>query len=313
MGQSFNAIHIVEDNARRIITWQVSSILTYTGYAPPGSATSSAVWSVKRNSVIAGLPDEDWATSSSKEILKNISWDTFVSDPSVYFAVITPTYSESLVLDGLNDNANGGDVHLYDRSNQFSVGLWVKPDNLSSTYNLYSKSTNDANVYGKVLNTTAAGVCFWQMRTASTLRQHTFSETLNAGAWNFVLLTYDGSSNINGTRLYVNNMLDTVPSSGSLSGTLLVNQDSMFGRRNATFEFPGKMGHMGFWDKALSASEASQVYGGGSFIDYTALSFADDLANFYPIDSANDPLVLDAAGSNNLTLNGGVTFDTDTP
>ena len=38
----------------------------------------------------------------------------------------------SILLDGIDEYADGGDIHLYDRTNAFSIGIWVKPDNFAA-------------------------------------------------------------------------------------------------------------------------------------------------------------------------------------
>ena len=277
------------------LTETVSSVLTYYGIAPYGSATSDAVWRVGRKTVAGGIEKTEWANNGTFDQV----WDNRGS----IFTAVSFFNANSLFFDGVSDYLNGGDIFQFDIANQMALSLWIKPDNVSAQRCLFSKSTNDANAYGWGLYHTDTGAILLQVRTASTLRNHTSTATLTAGAWNHLLLTYDGSSNMDGVRLYFDSVVDTVPTSASLSGTVLYNQDVYFGRRDSSFYYSGYMDEISGWNKSLTQAEVNSVYNSGSPNDLSGLSFSGDLLNWYRMgDGDSYPLVLDNAGSDNLTM-----------
>lgn len=279
------------------LTETVSSVLTYYGIAPYGSATSDSTWRLWRKTLVGNLERIDYANGGTFDQV----WDNRTSS----FDAVAFFNNTSLLFDGVNDNLNGGDIFQFDIANQMSLSLWVKPDNLSARRCLYSKATDDANVYGWGLYHTNTGAILIQVRTASTIRNHTSTATLTAGVWNHLVLTYNGGSNMNGIRLYFDSVVDTTPASATLAGTVLYGQDALFGQRGTSFNYSGYMDEISGWSKALSQAEVDSVYNSGSPNDLSGLSFAGDLQNWYRCgDGDSYPLVLDNAGTDNLTMSG---------
>jgi len=210
-----------------------------------------------------------------------------------------------MYFDGINDNVSFGNSFLYDRTNQFSMSFWLKPDNLAAQRCFYSKTTADANVYGFNLQITTAGRVAIQMRSSGgTLAAWTgTTQAVQAGVWNHVVVTYDGGSNQNGFRAYVNAVVDSTPGSSALTGTWLTGQTALIGERQGGFHFVGNIDEASIWGKNLSAAEVSELYNSGSPQDLTEHSATAYLAHWYRLgDNDTFPTVLDHVGSVNGTM-----------
>jgi hypothetical protein len=113
-------------------------------------------------------------------------------------------------------------------------------------------------------------------------------------------MTYNGNQNMNGVRVYVNNVLDTTPGSAAVSNSILSGQDAMLGARNTGFFYSGYMDEVGIWNKALSAAEVSAIYNSGAPNDIRLLASAGNLQNYYRMgDGDSYPTILDNQGTDN--------------
>lgn len=273
----------------------VNSTLTYVGYAKNSALTSEAVWRIGQILTIGSTVTTQYADSGNFTQV----WD----DRNTLFPSATFFNSLSVNFDGVNDYLDGGDVFAYDNATAWSLSMWVRPQNVSAQRCLYSKVTNDANVFGWGLYHTATGAILLQMRASGQLPSHTSTATLSALTWTHLVMTYNGSQNINGCRLYFDSVVDTTPSSGVVTNTLLYSRPAEFGRRNSGFYFSGHMDEISVWDKALSSTEVAAIYNSGSPQDVSTLSFASNLVSHYRCgDIDAHPTILDAAGSNDLTM-----------
>jgi hypothetical protein len=235
-----------------------------------------------------------------------------------YFPPITLTNEYSTYFDGINDVASFGDAFLYDRSNQFSMSFWLKPDNLASQRCFYSKTTADAGVNGINLQVTTAGRIAIQARASGAGPIYTgTTQALAAGAWGHVVVTYTGSSDLSGFRVYVNGVVDSIPGASALSGTWLLNQTAYLGARGGSaFYWVGGIDEVSVWNKALSAAEALETYNGGSPLDLSEHSAVVNLKHWYRMgDSDTYPTLADNAGAVNGTLQNTTiaAFQGDTP
>lgn len=228
---------------------------------------------------------------------------TQVMEDATKGAATTFDNAVSTNFDGINDYINCGNTHLYDAADAFSVSFWVKPQNVAAQRALFSKTTNDTNVYGYVLYHNSSGDLFLQMRASGTLRSYTFTgSTLTASTWQMVTLTYAGASNINGARVYVNTTVGPTPSSGSLNSWLL-GQNFTIGARSTSFNFSGNMDEVTVWNKSLSSTEVTELYNNGVPLNPTEHSAASNLQSWYRLgDGDIFPIVTDNQGSADGTM-----------
>lgn len=271
--------------------YQPSSNLIYYGRAPNGSLTSDEVWQIWRAYRIGF----EWTYDNASNGATNLIWDNVTT----YFTAPAFNNVYSTLLDGSNDYVNMGNVFNYDIANQWSISGWFWQDNLSSRMNLWSKVTNDANVYGtSVAVEPTTGNFFLQVRTPSTLRSHTGSTLVVVPQqWNHFVMTYNGGSNMNGYRLYLNNSLGNIPTSASLADTLLFGQNFIFGNRNTAFPFSGYLDSWSIWSKALSAAEVSEIH--DDILSPDQHTFSGDLVSWYEFgDGDVNGTIYDNHGSN---------------
>lgn len=290
------------------ITEVVSNALIYTGYTTTIDAnTTDAVWYIKRTRIIGNTTYVNWASDGAG----TNQWALRTS----YFGDPGLLNTTSLIFDGNNDYVSFGNVFNYDNSNAWSFSGWMKLDNFAAQRTIYSKTTADANVYGWAFSITTGGIVNVLARSPGALTSTNFAIVVPVGSWFHFMFTYAGGSNVNGIRIYINGVVDTVPGSSALN-SVLASQTAMIGTRNGSFPWSGKMDEISFWDKALSAAEVAQVYDSGVPSMLSQETFAGNLDNWYPFDGDTSPTILDAIGSVNGTMTnmaGAASFSGDVP
>lgn len=273
---------------------RVSNNLWYVGYvnSPVALPTDKPFWSIQQLVVDAeGQVLVNWANNG----LYTSIWD----DRTTYFDVVQLANTKSVSFDGVNDYINFGDSFLYDRTTQFSMSFWIKPNNLSASYCIYSKVSTDAAVNGFNIQTTSAGKVFIQARAGAVGPTHTGAISLTAGVWQHILVTYSGSSNMSGFKIYVNGVLDTIPSSSALSGTWLAGYQAIIGSRAGTvFYYVGNIDEVSFWNVELTQAQVDEIYNSGSPYDLTQHSVYNQLASWFRMgDGDNYPTLADSKGA----------------
>lgn len=291
----------------------VSGILTYIGVARVSSpATSDPVWQISRIVVENGETITEYADNGNFTQI----WDD--RDTTSVFPLPPFENTKSVAFDGVNEILNGGDIHNYDIADPWTISLWVKPSDPLVEGMIFSKAGPLSAVEGYMVRLKEiTGYLYFQMRTTTVYRNHTFASSLTAGSWNHVVFTYDGSSNMNGLKLYVDGVLDSsLPPSGVLSGTLLNNQDFIIGARNSQLYFDGNIDEITVWNSEIDQAGVTELYNSGAPEDPTYHTDVANLQSWYRCgDGDTSPTVTDNQGTDDLTMTNmdSGNFETDVP
>ena len=273
---------------------------TFYGYAAPGTAENESKWFIYVDESLGTLCHRHFAQKDSVPTADFVHKWTDRED--LFDELVLPNV-RSVLFDGVNDYLEGGDIHQYDIANAFSIGMWVKPDNLAASRLLFSKATLDANVNGYMLrHNITTGELYLQMRTTLVNRNFTFDTALTAGVWQYIVFTYAGGSNINGAHVYRNGVKSTTPASGTLTGTMLQGQPFRIGQRNDSFYFSGPMDEITVWNKELSQSEVDELYNGGVYKNPLYTTMVANLKSYYNFDYDTYPVIKDTIGIADLTM-----------
>ena len=269
-------LDLIEDKTLYTKIDVVSSSLAYVGQsrsiAPPDTEAS---FSIHRVTVLGNIS----TIESAKNATYSQVWEN--RNDGIIFPPPSLENNFSTLFDGAGDHFDFGNAHNFENAKAWSLSMLVRPDNLTQQRCLWSKTTEDANVFGWGWYIDANGKLFLQMRASGQNRAHTFNTTLQAQVWHFIVLTVSGNQNINGCRAYVDKVLQTIPASAPVTATLINNEASRIGRRGSAFHFSGHLDRITFWDKALSQGEVDALYNNRVFISPLSQSFESDLLHFY--------------------------------
>lgn len=145
----------------------------------------------------------------------------------------------------------------------FSVTLWIKPESLNNYYRPIYKASNpfgrvrysmyqdtDGKMVAIVHNSTGTGVT-----TKST-------SAISTGTWTMLTMVADGTD----LRLYFDGTQEGTPAAlTNLDNT--AEQPLWIGREDTKY-WDGLIDEVGVWERALTPTEVTQLYNGGSGISY---------------------------------------------
>lgn len=212
--------------------------------------------------------------------------DSHTGDAGKHF---TDTEDVSLVANMWNVNAKvgsgalnnivGNDLQLhctdvaffnYGATLPYSISFWIKTASTGSNLYIISRPSDGTNRGGMLISMASGKISYATNR--SDYRSTLFTAlAYNDNAWHFVTVTYDGSQNISGKKIYVDGVLDM----GVISGTETV----VYGLLTTHALQLGQLSNSDFWldqlllfNYALSASNVEFYYNAGNGTATTGVS-----------------------------------------
>ena len=195
----------------------------------------------------------------------------------------------SMDFDGSSQYIDLGNISSlnFERTDAFSISAWVKRVGSGTTQFIFSKATNSSpytgySIYINPSNQIASNI---NILYSSNHLSVNGNSTLNT-SWNHVCVTYDGSSNASGIKLYVNGSEETTSSTGqaSITGTLSNSHPVNIGARNSSdLFFEGQLDGVSIFNYALSASQVTTLYGSSSTGIGNPMSLSPKPVAYYPL------------------------------
>lgn len=201
-----------------------------------------------------------------------------------------------------------------------SVSVWAKwVSTTGSTSSIFSNNSQLGVYYGINIDKNGNGYIAMSTGdgtgTGSTDRRtcRTVNNELTDNAWNHIVCVW-GSTSSSDFEIYINGASVATLTSGS-GGVNAYNaaNNAFIGKRftGGTLLMDGKLDEIGFWNSALTASEANAIYNGGTPFDLTSdngnyVSSADLIGywrNGDPNGTASYPTITDdSKNTNNGTM-----------
>jgi hypothetical protein len=182
----------------------------------------------------------------------------------------------------------------------FSFSCWFNPSVASGPQTLIQKTASGALEYsfgiggaGQVRGLIGNAGSSWAVINDSAFNP-------SAGRWTQAVLTYDGTT----LRIYINGSLSSSASGPAIttSGTAPLE----IGRETGA-AFNGSISSVGFWKRAISASEVTALFNSGSGRTYASLdsSIRTNMVSWWDLSETSGNRA-DSFGSNTLTNNNSV-------
>jgi len=239
----------------------------------------------------------------------------------------TGVSSEAMWFDGVNDKITIANEENFDfdRYDNFSFSMWIKPDDLSGTLEMiYGKG--DWGVYtGQWVYLISGKPTFRHVGTWSQRIDVSTSTALDStDKWYHLVVTYDGSSDVSGVQIYVNNINQAkTTNSNTLASSTLNDISPMIGSIDAVQFFGGIIDEVLIYNDTLTASEVDVLYKAGlsqhananiTLETRTADSYNlsdSDLIALWGFNNDNSTHFFDETGVYNGTLQGSIPAATE--
>jgi len=157
-------------------------------------------------------------------------------------------------------------------TNVFSVSFFIKPDSTGITFpGIINKSNEPTTTIGwGITGSQTNQALFFNIHNGTTNYEVlTANGTLLNGVYSHVVVTYDGTSNRNGMKIYINGFLSATGSALAITGSILNNLSVVVGAKSdGDAKFKGEIDDVRIYNKELSQVEVARLSDAkDSFID----------------------------------------------
>jgi hypothetical protein len=216
---------------------------------------------------------DDNAGAVAADVSGNGNAATLMNFPAMPWQPAGGKIAGALAFDGTNDYASVVNEAAFDftRSDPFSITVWYYRDSDETEDDLIEKVTSGYRGYA--LWMPAAGGCAGASRCVemtfvgtNTMAVYTAPDSVAIGQWQHVAMTYDGSADFTGIKIYidgVNQSLSFV--GGALAGSTLNDTPLSIGVDpigGTCCNFDGRLDDLRIYDYALSATEVADIVTG---------------------------------------------------
>ena len=223
--------------------------------------------------------------------------------------------TQSIDLDGIDATVNIGATPSnlrFNRLDTFSISAWVKVDTTQNNVIVANQRAPSTNYRGYYLAVNTSNQVIVILRsTLSDRLIYTSTTTLSNSVWYHIVFTYDGTATTTGGNIYIDNSLDTLTRTGTLTGTMESTDPLYLGSRDDSDNwFAGHLDEISIFNTELSASDVSTIYGTGVPNDISSIS---GLVSWWRFEGSGTTATDSGTGGNNGTLDNAVAYSTDVP
>jgi hypothetical protein len=179
----------------------------------------------------------------------------------------TGKYNGSLDFDGGDDVVNAGSNSVLDDLGPYSLSFWMKPDTSAQGY-IISKRDSCA---GPWRVSVGGGTIYWFKTTTSGDVSFDASNAYSDSTWSHVVITWDGTVNSSGVKVYVNGILKSKTAETNGTAPLLTDATCSVrigDRSNNTEPFEGQIDDVKIFNYVLTATQIKTEYNQSSTVRF---------------------------------------------
>lgn len=253
----------------------------------------------------SALPSSGLSDGDTYMVLSDYSLWTWSAGASRWLKQIPYVPKKSLTLDGISKSVSLGGNFPYDITSIFSISSWVKPTT-NAVYMALASKIDGGNV-GWILGFDIANSAFYFTfyNGAGTNAFVRTGAIVSTNVWYNVVVTYDGTQDVSGLKIYVNGVLQTPGgTSNSWGGSVASSSTAMIGNSGTGNVFVGPVDEYSFYTgSVLTGTQVAELYNLGLPFDLATASFYSLLTNWYRIGDTPDnyTTIYDSVGTINGT------------
>jgi len=198
----------------------------------------------------------------------------------------------AMEFDGSTQDISMGDIHDFERTDEFSISCWFKSRSVGSSrgtliskldhaspnsgYELAIRGDDSGKIRFLLINNGASNV----------LGMNSLTTNLDDSVWHHIIVTYDGSSTPAGTKIYIDGIDDTNTTAinDTLDSSILNNIPLHIGSRNSDSGYlPGLISDVVIYDAELTPLKVCKLYAASRVIIEDQYTHATALLSYRPI------------------------------
>ncbi len=180
---------------------------------------------------------------------------------------ITGKLGTAYEFDGNNDYIDLGDGDL-NIIGAISISMWIKGTG-SESYMLFARDGTTATTIQFRLDLVNSKPRF-AICTNNICHRATGKTNINDGTWHHIIGIWDGTTNSNGIKIYIENSNENNATFSGIQST--TNSNTCIATRNENSEgdfcYDGSIDEVGIWNRALSEEEIEVLYNDGDGLSY---------------------------------------------
>ncbi len=183
--------------------------------------------------------------------------------------------TKSFIFDGNNDFVSMGDVlnMADDGTDAFTFSFWCK--GISGTYirQYFGKMTSSIHGYGMYRVGNIIYLFLGDYSSNCIMARYTFSDATD-GNWHHFAWTYDGSEDVSGFKLYIDDNPVTLLTqfNNAPITNVVTSANFTIGSRNTLYEMNANFDEFAYFNSKLSEGDVTSIYNGGVPNDISSLS-----------------------------------------
>ena len=220
---------------------------------------------------------------------------------SRFSSVSSFSNAKSILFDGVNERltSNSTTPFNFERTDTFSFSFWVKLGATSGA-DQFLMARNGSNKGWRAAITSAKKINFLLLGGSGNTLYRVSTSTVSVGVWANVIITYNGSSDVTGAKMYFNgvesgytDLSNTLAASSVIAGIntrIGVNSD-LANYLNGTLD------EISVWNKTLDSTDISAIYNSGDPSDLSSHPSSANLIGWWKIDGDSIPNITDSSGN----------------
>jgi len=179
----------------------------------------------------------------------------------------TGIINQGFDLDGTNDYVDLGNNFDNDGTLPMSYSFWANFNNVTASRSIFGKYLSGQIFQGLTLQADSTILFAIQQTFPSNMLRVSTVNTFNVSTWYNIVVTYDGSKNASGLKIYINGVeatynivSDNFTGNSSNSGSFKIGYT--FGY------FYGKIDEFSIFNRVLTPTEVTDLYNSGSGLQY---------------------------------------------
>ena len=145
----------------------------------------------------------------------------------------------------------------------FSISFWAKNTLDSNNYYLIANGSGSTQAGWLIGGANSSGTVYnFRINNGSTNYLLLDSATVDDSDWHHVVITWDNTTNTNGAKIYINGSLSSQGTSTSSTNFSFTNSTiQLMAEPGGSLRSDGKLDQVRFFNKAISSSEVTTLYG----------------------------------------------------